>query len=196
MRPADGVDLYWIPLGAGEVLPITRVSGRIFEFVSAQRQGRAPAPLFHAAILVFVDGVRFAIEMGPAWGNRMADRGVVLTGPVGLRLLERSRLFRYEVRRWREGTIPDLHFAVGGAVRVAAGGDMASRVLDLVAEAPNATWGRDEQRTGDMWNSNSLAAWLLERSGVDAAAVTPPRPGRAPGWRAGIVVARRPSAVA
>jgi hypothetical protein len=42
-----------------------------------------------------------------------------------------------------------------------------------------------------MWNSNSIIAWLLERAGIDAAAVAPPSGGRAPGWAAGVAVARR-----
>jgi hypothetical protein len=42
-----------------------------------------------------------------------------------------------------------------------------------------------------MWNSNSVIAWLLTRAGIDAGAIQPPQPGRAPGWRAGLVVATR-----
>ena len=42
-----------------------------------------------------------------------------------------------------------------------------------------------------MWNSNSFISWLLARSGVDASAIRPPVGGRAPGWHAGLVVARR-----
>jgi hypothetical protein len=42
--------------------------------------------------------------------------------------------------------------------------------------------------TGEMWNSNSLTAWLLARSGheTDSAA---PADGHAPGWHAGLTVA-------
>jgi hypothetical protein len=42
-----------------------------------------------------------------------------------------------------------------------------------------------------MWNSNSLISWLLERGGLGVEAVQPPVGGRAPGWDAGLVVARR-----
>jgi hypothetical protein len=42
-----------------------------------------------------------------------------------------------------------------------------------------------------MWNSNSVISWLIARSGLDVDAIHPPSGGRAPGWRAGIVVARR-----
>jgi hypothetical protein len=47
-----------------------------------------------------------------------------------------------------------------------------------------------------MWNSNSLIAWLVVRSGLDAERIRPPAGGRAPGWHAGLVVARRASAAA
>jgi hypothetical protein len=42
-----------------------------------------------------------------------------------------------------------------------------------------------------MWNSNSLIAFLLVRSGHDAEAIEMPARGRAPGWSAGLVVATR-----
>jgi hypothetical protein len=32
---------------------------------------------------------------------------------------------------------------------------------------PALTWGLDEQRTGEMWNSNFLVSWRLVRSGHD-----------------------------
>jgi hypothetical protein len=42
-----------------------------------------------------------------------------------------------------------------------------------------------------MWNSNSLISWLIARSGLDVDAIRPPTGGRAPGWHAGMVIARR-----
>jgi hypothetical protein len=42
-----------------------------------------------------------------------------------------------------------------------------------------------------MWDSNSAVAWLLVRAGIDVRPIAPPPGGRAPGWRAGIVVAGR-----
>jgi len=45
--------------------------------------------------------------------------------------------------------------------------------------------------TGDIWNSNSLIAWVIARSGIDTESIHPPTAGRAPGWQAGLVVARR-----
>jgi hypothetical protein len=42
-----------------------------------------------------------------------------------------------------------------------------------------------------MWNSNSTISWLMTRSGLDVESIQLPQGGRAPGWIAGIVVARR-----
>jgi hypothetical protein len=64
-----------------------------------------------------------------------------------------------------------------------------------VRDVPAPVWGRDELDTGEMWNSNSLTSWLIERSGIGAQAVHLPANGRAPGWHAGLVVARRPQGV-
>jgi hypothetical protein len=68
---------------------------------------------------------------------------------------------------------------------------VADRVLELVPSVPRLVWGRDELRTGEMWNSNSIVSWLLARSGVDVESIRLPARGRAPGWRAGLVAARR-----
>jgi hypothetical protein len=59
-----------------------------------------------------------------------------------------------------------------------------------VGSVPLPVWGRDELGTGEMWNSNSVIAWLLARSGVETEAIRPPAGGRAPGWDAGLLVAR------
>jgi len=63
------------------------------------------------------------------------------------------------------------------------------RVLDVVRHVPTPVWGRDQLGTGEMWNSNSVVAWTLARSGIDAESIQPPAGGRAPGWHAGLVVA-------
>jgi hypothetical protein len=64
-------------------------------------------------------------------------------------------------------------------------------VLDLVAQVPTPVWGRDELGNGEMWNSNSVIAWVIARSGIDTSPIRPPAGGRAPGWRAGLAVAGR-----
>jgi hypothetical protein len=53
-------------------------------------------------------------------------------------------------------------------------------VLELVAQVPTLVWGRDELGTGEMWNSNSVIAWVIARSRIDAASVRPPAGGRPP----------------
>jgi hypothetical protein len=129
--------------------------------------------------------------MTPVWGNKEAERGVVCEGAVGSPWLGGSRFFRYEVRRWCDGEIPDVSEAVASPQRMSSDSSIAQRLLDLVPEFPTVTWGRDEFHTGEMWNSNSLISWLLVRSGhvLDRARV--PVGGRSPGWNAGLVVAAR-----
>lgn len=184
------VELYWIPLGA-DGNPTVRWSGRLYEWFAARRDRRTPQPLFHSALVVRPDdATSYAIEMAPVWSSRLPDRGVVVEGPVGLRSLGRSRLFRYEVRCWREGVIPDLTEAVDSPVVLPATEEQTSLLLGLAPSFPALTWGLDESDAGDMWNSNSLVSWLLASSGLQID-LAPPRRGRAPGWTAGLVVAAR-----
>jgi hypothetical protein len=184
------VELYWIPLGA-DGNPAVRWGGRLYEWFAARREHRPARPLFHSALLVRPDaGTSYAIEMAPVWSSRLPDRGVVVEGPVGLPQLGRSRMFRYEVRRWRDGVIPDLAAAVGSPVALPATDEQAGLVLSLVPSFPPLTWGLDESGAGEMWNSNSLVAWLLAMSGLPVD-LAPPGQGRAPGWAAGLVVAAR-----
>ena len=79
--------------------------------------------------------------------------------------------------------------AVDSPQRLSSDAGRAQRVLDLVPDFPTIMWGRDEPRTGDMWNSNSLTAWLLACRGHETKLIGPPLGGRAPGWVAGLVVA-------
>jgi hypothetical protein len=184
-------DLSWIPLGAGG--HSVRFNGRAYEALVALREHRPRADLYHAALVVTVDGARHTIEIAPSPDADEAARGVVATGAVGSRRLGPWRLFRYEVRCWRGGAIPDLGEAVGEPLRLTTDPDLARALVTTVATVPTPVWGRDELRTGDMWNSNSVIAWLLATVGLDVDRITPPPGGRAPGWSAGLVVARRSS---
>ena len=185
------VALYWLPLGAGDNTHCVRTNGRIFEALTASYGHRARCDLYHAALEVHLGGRRFTVEMAPVWSTDEPDRGVVCEGPVGLRWLGRSRFFRYEVRCWRGGEIPDAAEAVDSPQTLSSDPVRAQQVLDLAPRFPNATWGRDELEAGDMWNSNSLIAWLLACSGHDMESIGPPAGGRAPGWSAGLTVAAR-----
>jgi len=157
----------------------------------SHRERREASNLYHSALQVCIGPERYVIEMTPAWGNVERNHGVMCRGPVGLLQLGRSRYFRYEVRRWRDGRIPDVAEAVGGPHRLSTTNARAQLLLDLVPAFPTAIWGRDQFHTGDMWNSNSLTSWLLVSSGHDSGGLRPPDGGRAPGWQAGSTVAAR-----
>jgi len=182
------IDLYWLPLGAGG--HSVRVNGKIFEWCAAHLEHRDRCDLYHSALIVQIQGGAFVIEQAPAWSGAI-DRGVVAEGPVGTRVAGRWRLFRYEVRRWRDGIIPDLAEAVESPQHLSDDPERARQLLDLVPRVPTPVWGRDELRTGEMWNSNSVVSWLITRSGLDVESIRLPSGGRAPGWHAGIEVARR-----
>jgi hypothetical protein len=190
IEPRAAVDLYWLPLGAGG--HFVRMNGRIYEALSAWRGKRPRRDLYHSALIVTVAAGTFVIEQ--AWPIPNGDkehRGVVAEGPVGTQRARSLRFLRYEVRRWRDGVIADLDEAVESPQRLTDDDIVAERLLELVPDVPTPIWGRDEVRAGEMWNSNSLISWLIARAGLDVGAVHPPAGGRAPGWDAGITVARR-----
>jgi hypothetical protein len=186
---SGSVDLYWLPLGAGG--HFVRLNGRLYEAAAALRARRPPSALYHSALEVQLGSDRYVIEMAPVWSERTPGRGVVAEGAVGSGLAGRLRLFRYEVRCWRDGRIPDVTEAVDSPRRLASDAERARCVLDLVRDVPTPVWGRDELHTGDMWNSNSVVSWLIVRCGLDGERILPPAGGRAPGWDAGLVIARR-----
>jgi hypothetical protein len=185
------IDLYWLPLGAGG--HSVRLNGKVFEAMAARLSHRGRCDLYHSALIVQLPEGRFVIEQAPVGKNGEA-RGVVAEGPVGSRIAGRIRLFRYEVRRWRDGVIPDMDEAVESPRRISDDAEVVRRVLSLVPEVPTVVWGRDELAAGEMWNSNSLISWVLVRGGIDAGAIEMPAHGRAPGWHSGIIVARRQEA--
>ena len=184
---AAAVDLYWIPLGAGS--HSVRLNGMVYEAISALITRRPRRDIFHTALIITVPSGRFTIEMTPIPDGDGASRGVVAEGPVGLHMAGRMRLFRYEVRCWRDGTIPDLGFAVASPIRVTDDAVVAQRVLDLLPSVPTHTWGRDEFGVGDMWSCNSIISWVLSTAGIDTGSITFPPNARAPGWDAGITAA-------
>ena len=188
-----GIDLDWIPLGAAG--NFVRTNGRVFEAIAARLDHRPACELFHSGLEVVVPEGRYVIEMTPVVDGRGCERGVVAEGPVGARWARRFRIFRYELRRWRDGIIPDIGEAVDSPRHLGGDPDDARRLLDLVQQVPLLVWGRDEAGAGEMWNSNSMISWLIARTGLDVDAIKPPAGGRAPGWNAGIVVARRESPV-
>jgi hypothetical protein len=186
-----GIELYWIPLGTGGS-GFVRLNGRIYEAIKARLERRRPLDLYHTALEVRLPEGRFIVEtMWPSPDGDTASRGVVVEGPVGSGRIARLRVFRYEVRRWRDGVLPDADQAVGGPQPLSDDPARARRLLDLVASVPALIWGRDQLGTGDMWNSNSVISWLLAGSGLPTDTIRAPNGGRAPGWNAGIAAAHR-----
>lgn len=193
MGPASNVpaavDLWWLPLGAGG--HSVRLNGRTYEAWVAWRERRPALDLYHAALEVDAGDGTVTIEVAPVPRGAPGERGAVAGGPVGARWAGRLRLFRYEVRRWPGGTIPDLAEAVASPQRLSGDPATARALLALVPEVPTPVWGRDELGAGEMWNSNSVVAWLIARSGIAPGLARLPDGGRAPGWDAGLAVAGR-----
>ena len=182
------VELSWIPLGAGG--HVVRCNGVLYEALAAAVQRRRRQHLFHAALVLTLPDGRHSVEMTPVPAGDPALRGVVATGAVGSRPLGRLRLFRYEVRRWRDGAIPDLGHAVA-TVTLTTELHETAMLFDALGELPTPVWGRDELGCGEMWTCNSIVAFALERAGMDSDDVPFPPQGRAPGWDAGRRAARR-----
>jgi len=186
--PPFGIDLYWLPIGAGGT-GFVRLNGQAYEAVTALIGRRKRCDLYHSALEVRVPEGRYTIEQTPAASDG-EDRGVVGVGPIGAHwLAERVPIFRYELRRWRNGIIPDVGQAVDSPRPLSRDPAVSRRLLELVPQVPMLVWGRDDLGAGEMWNSNSQTAWLIARTGVDAASIAPPPGGRAPGWHAGLVSA-------
>jgi len=89
-----------------------RLNGRAYEALMARIERRAACDLYHAALQVEVPEARFVIEQAPVADLSGEQRGVVAAGAVGSRWAGRFRLFRYEIRLWRNGQIPDVIEAV------------------------------------------------------------------------------------
>ncbi|SRR6266545_2696037 len=184
------VDLYWLPLGAGGWF--VRLNGRVYEAIKARVERRPSLDLYHSALEVRVPEGHYVIEISwPIPDADGASSGVVLEGPVGSRRMANLRVFRYELRRWRDGIIPDADEAVASPQRLTDDPSRARHLLDLVISVPALMRGRDETGTVEMWNSNSVISWLIARSGLPMDVIKPPAGGRAPGWEAGVVTARR-----
>ena len=170
---------------------VVRTSGKVFEAASALFQRRNRCDLYHSALVVHVPEGRFVVEQTPVPDLHGERRGVVAEGAVGASWAGRLRCFRYEIRRWQGGMIPDIDEAIASPVRLSDDLAIARRILACLPSVPTPVWGRDQLGTGEMWNSNSVISWALARAGADIATVRPPRNGRAPGWNAGRAVATR-----
>jgi hypothetical protein len=189
MSNEAGIDLYWLPLGAGG--HFVRFNGRMYETIVARRERRRACDLYHSALEVRVPEARYTIESAPVRSSDGPERGVVAEGPVGARWAGSLRIFHYELRVWPNGHIRDIDEAIESPRRLTSDEASARRLLRLTHAVPTPVWGRDELATGDMWNSNSFIAWLVASAGLETEHIHPPAGGRAPGWTAGLVLAHR-----
>src|SRR5437764_192356 len=127
------VDLYWLPLGAGG--HFVRLNGRVYEALAARLQRRRPLDLYHSALQVEVPEGKFVIEQAPVHDWSGNQRGVVAEGSLGAGWAGRFRMFRYEIRMWRGGHIPDVAEAVDSPRRLTDDEEHTRRVLELVVQA-------------------------------------------------------------
>lgn len=169
------VEVLWIPLGSGQ--HIVRLSGRLYERLVAGLERRTSRDLYHAALTVTTSDGRWVVEVAPVPDDDPASRGAVASGAVGMGWLGRFRLFRYELRCWVGGEIPDEPDARVRHCLDTTPGE-AERLVELVREVPTPVWGRDESGAGEMWNSNSVVSWLLTTWGADTVPLGPPPGGR------------------
>ena len=117
---------------------------------------RAPRPLPLRARSAPAGG-RYVIEQAPAGRADPAERGVVAVGAVGARFAGRFRLFRYEIRSWHDGVIPDVAEAVASPLRLTDDPDRARRLLELVPRArrrPGAPTNWTQARCGTRTRSS------------------------------------------
>lgn len=163
-----GIDLYWLPLGAGG--RFVRFNGRVYELLHAFLERRPPLDLYHSALEVTVAEGRFVIENSwPIPNLDAAARGVTVEGPVASRYLGRFRTFRYEVRRWRDGTIADAQEAVASPQRVSD--DEAQARLVLASQARTRFQQPRARHSGA--ESERRAVWAEARQSSNA--LRPPR---------------------
>jgi hypothetical protein len=89
---------------------------------------------------------RWVIEMAPIWNLADCDKGVVCEGSVGAKWLGRYRSFRYEVRCWRDGSIPDATEAVQSPQRLSDDPRQVASLLELSRHSPPAHVGPRRNR--------------------------------------------------
>ena len=181
------LDLYWLPVGAG-TSRFQQASLRCWEAIEAARARRPRQRLLHGALkLGRDDSVPHTLELMPAFVRD--DVPPLVTGPVGIRGADRLRLFRYQLLLVPAERLPDEDFAVCPPIRLSDDPGVIDRLFGLAATVPPYTWGRRVPGTTEMWTSDSVVSWLLMRAAIDASALLPAE-GRAPGWLAGIELAR------
>ena len=179
------VELYWMPVGAG-TSRFQQASLGLWETFEAVRARRPKANLYHSALKFRADGWTRTLELMPAFIS--VPSAPLRTGPVGIRVAGRLRIFRYQLVCLDIDSLPDEGSAVDSPQVLSDDEATAKRILGLAGETPVHTWGRRVRGTNEMWTSDSVISWLLVRAGVDTSRIRIPDRGRAPGWSAGIAL--------
>lgn len=178
-------DLYWIPVGAGT--HFQKASLVLYESAAALLSRRPRQRLVHGGLACAVDGAPFTLELMPAPPGPNHRHEV--TGPVGVALAGRLRLFRYEVCLLPNAALPDQSWAVEPPVRLTSEPAAVRAIIQASREVPAYTWGRRRPGHPEMWTSDSALAWILHRAGLQPEQLKIPSGCRAPGWFAGLTEA-------
>ena len=167
-----------------------RASLQWWEALEAARARRPRGVLYHSALKLGLDGEGVStLELTPAFVASPVP--ALMTGPVGARPAGRFKLFRYELRLVPGAALPDETWAVGEPIRLADERTTVERIVEFASMVPAYTWGRRVKGTAEMWTSDSVVSWLLAKAGLEPRDARAPADGRAPGWTAGVEVARR-----
>jgi hypothetical protein len=112
--------------------------------LAARLERRDRCDLYHSALVVSALEGRFVIEQAPVRDGNGASRGVVAERAVGSRWARSLRIFRYEIRRWRNSVIPDVDEAVESPQRLTDDPRVAQRCSIWSPKRRRRSWGRDE----------------------------------------------------
>jgi hypothetical protein len=94
-----------------------RLNGIVYEALSLASIGAARVTSTTRRSTSGLRGGRFVIEMTPVRAGGGTKQDIVALGAVGSRRGSRFPIFRYEIRRWRDGYIPDVAEAVEPTAR-------------------------------------------------------------------------------
>ena len=170
---ASGIDLYWLPLGAGG--HSVRLNGLVFEAIAARLA--APGPPTSTTRRSRSTCRRDGRDRAGAGVGRERRPGRRRRGSVGTRAAGRFRLFRYEVRRWRDGVIPDLAEAVESPRRLSDDRDLRAAVARARAGVADASLGSRRAAHGRDVELELAHLLAVVRSGLDVDSIRLPRAG-------------------
>lgn len=177
------VKLIWVPVVGGA--SVDDILEFIAKFYIDNPDGKT---LFHSALEIQLpeggECNRYIIELTESVSDKAESAKVGETvqhnifGPFG-----------YTIRLYRNGQEED-HERSKPRILLTNDCGIASNIVAFVKaqEIPDLDYGKKiGTRSGaaDRWTSNSVVAWLLQRTGLNPGGIFPPDGGIAPGWDAG-----------